>query len=544
MFRVTRFGMLVCALVIPASVFAQGSITGVVRDTSGAVLPGVAVEVSGPVMTEGSRVAFTDGTGQYRFVDLRPGTYRLTFALTGLGGVRRENIEVTGTLTTTVNAEMSVSTLEETVTVTGASPIVDVQSAARQRVIGVDVVDAIPAARAYYAYGALIPGIVSNAQDVGGSLGNQQANNLRIHGSRQVDQRMTIGANGVSLNTVVVGGWGIGGGINMGAIEEVIIDLGANAADLPTGGTRINFIPKEGGNAFSGNIFVSFNNDAMQGSNFSQALKDRGLRSPDSIKKNWDVNPSFGGPIRRNRLWFFFSSRTNRADNYVADMFQNLNANNPDKWVYEPDLSRPAANEHIWTDNQLRLTWQASQRNKIALMYMHNTQCRCTATASATRAPEADQNHRYPLQYQTMAEWTSPLTNRLLLQVSALQRGQRYNSQVVDGLNPLMIHAEEQSTGLHYRARDVYHNSWTANLFYRATLSYITGAHAFKVGFNDGNGVIDAWNFNNQPVSYRLNNGDPEPDHDAGVSVSDQSPTWITTSGSTHRIGGPSTVSR
>ena len=165
----------------------------------------------------------------------------------------------------------------------------------------------------------------------------------------------------------------------------------------------------------------------MQGSNFTQDLKDRGLATPDSIKTNWDINPSFGGPIMQNSLWFFFSSRTNRADNYVADMFENLNANDPSKWTYEPDLTRPAANEHIWTDNQLRLTWQASQKNKIAVHYMHNTQCRCKATITAQPGrPKRTSTIATPYD-QSIAEWTSPMTNRLLLQVSGLYRGQRYN---------------------------------------------------------------------------------------------------------------------
>ena len=162
---------------------------------------------------------------------------------------------------------------------------------------------------------------------------------------------MTIGANGVLFNSLIGSAWGIGGAVNMGAIEEVNVDYGAASAENTTGGVRVNFVPREGGNKFTANVYYTYVNGAMQSSNFTQELKDQGLRTPNDIKTNWDINPSFGGPIRRDRLWFFFSARVNRADNYVADMFHNLNANKPNAWTYEPDLSRPASNDHIWKDN-------------------------------------------------------------------------------------------------------------------------------------------------------------------------------------------------
>ena len=118
-------------VLFPATVFAQGTITGVVRDSSGAVLPGVTVEAASPALIEKSRVVVTDGTGQYRVVDLRPGVYTVTFTLPGFGGVKRDGIELTAGFTATVNAELRVGAIEETLTVTGETPIVDVQSTTR-----------------------------------------------------------------------------------------------------------------------------------------------------------------------------------------------------------------------------------------------------------------------------------------------------------------------------------------------------------------------------------------------------------------------------
>src|SRR5437016_1287204 len=128
----------------PSILYAQGSITGTVKDASGAVLPGVAVEASSPALIEKVRSAVTDGTGQYRIVDLRPGTYAVTFTLTGFSSVKREGIELAGSFVATVNADMKVGSLEETITVSGATPIVDVQSVRRQTILSNETLTTVP----------------------------------------------------------------------------------------------------------------------------------------------------------------------------------------------------------------------------------------------------------------------------------------------------------------------------------------------------------------------------------------------------------------
>jgi hypothetical protein len=148
-------------LVLPALASAQATITGVVRDSSGAVLPGVTVEASSSALIEKVRTAVTDGTGQYRIIDLRPGTYSVIFSLTGFSAVRRDGIELEGQLTASVNAELRVGSLEETITVTGESPIVDVQSVRRQATINNEVINQIPSARAYGSIMQLIPSLTS-----------------------------------------------------------------------------------------------------------------------------------------------------------------------------------------------------------------------------------------------------------------------------------------------------------------------------------------------------------------------------------------------
>jgi hypothetical protein len=180
------------AFVLPAVASAQGTITGVVRDASGGVLPGVSVEAASPALIEKVRTAVTDGSGQYRIVDLRPGSYVVTFTLPGFRTVRREGIELTGNFVASVNGELAVGGLEETITVTGETPIVDVQSASKQQVIDKELADALPSSRTHFSLAALIPAInTNNPQDVGGSNAIQLVF-LTVHGSRSADQRIVM----------------------------------------------------------------------------------------------------------------------------------------------------------------------------------------------------------------------------------------------------------------------------------------------------------------------------------------------------------------
>src|ERR1700704_6361718 len=157
-------------VILPAAGFAQGAITGVVKDASGGILPGVTVEVASPVLIEKVRSVVSDDTGQYRIVNLRPGTYSVTFTLPGFSTVKREGIELTGTFVATVNGDLKVGALEETVTVTGETPIVDVQSAKTQQTVGRDILGAIPTSRNVNGIQALIPGM-NQATDSGNITG-------------------------------------------------------------------------------------------------------------------------------------------------------------------------------------------------------------------------------------------------------------------------------------------------------------------------------------------------------------------------------------
>jgi len=514
MFECRRSWFLAILLaVLPSVASAQATIAGTVRDTSGAVLPGVTVEAASPALIEKVRSVTTDGSGQFQIIDLRPGAYSVTFTLPGFNTVKREGVELTGTATATVNVDMRVGALEETVTVTGEAPTVDTQTATRQTVITSALADAIPSGRQIQNLAVLIPSVTATGgtggrnQDVGGVLGNVVAT-LSVHGSRGNDQRMMF--NGLTLGTLGNAGSSSWGVPNMMAFQEVAIDFAAVSAELATGGVRMNVIPKDGGNTFRGTAFGTFANSSMVGNNLSDRVQALGLSAPDSVVKVWDVNPGVGGPIVRDRVWFYSTIREQGSNAQVAGAFANLNANKPDVWTYAPDTSRPSVTESVWRDAQGRLTLQATPRNKIGMIYDYQTYCGCPFGITAQRSIETATRRRAPSQVQPTFDWSSPVTSRLLLDAVLSYRNERFQNLPPSDLNPNMIMVTEQSNGMVYRAFDNYTNNVYETLNYRVGMNYVTGSHAFKVGFNNGWGKATSETFlATAPVSYRFNNGVP-----------------------------------
>src|SRR5688572_1916846 len=307
----------------PLAAHAQGtaSIAGTVTDASGAVLPGVTVEASSPALIEKVRSVVTDGSGQYRVEQLRGGVYTVTFTLPGFNTARREGIELSGSFAATVDAEMRVGSVEETVTVTGESPIVDIQSSNRQRVINQELLEAIPTGRTPQVAAFMIPGVNLNNVDVGGTnIINTTGGSMSIHGGAVGDTRILI--DGITTANAEGTGWSSNMLPNMGSTQEVAVDYSSASAESISGGLQINMIPKTGGNKFSGSLFATAVNESFQGENNTDALRARGLRTPNSLKQQYDINPGLGGPIRADKLWFYTSARFTRQANYIGGLFQ------------------------------------------------------------------------------------------------------------------------------------------------------------------------------------------------------------------------------
>jgi hypothetical protein len=497
---------------MPSAAFAQASITGVVKDASGAVLPGVTVEASSPALIEKARSVVTDGSGQYRIVTLPPGVYAVTFTLSGFSTVRREGIELRGTFTAAVDADLRVGAVTETVTVTGETPLVDVQSATQQRVLGSEVVDAIPTSRMPSSLVELIPGITVTqgagnwyglgAHDVGGSVGDI-VGIFAIHGGTFQDSRMTI--NGLST------GWGneafeTGYTPNMSAIQETVVDTAASVEN-EVGGVRTNIIPKDGGNVFAGTVFGSFTNEHLTTNNIDDDLRSRGLPHANSVKSNGDFNPGFGGPIRRDKVWFYAAARYLRADNYVAGMYVDTTQDDPNVFAYTPDQSRKAVNSGIWKDGQGRVTWQATRLHKFAFSWTQQTSCKCPSLISATQAGGTENRWGRPQRVIT-GDWTAPVTSRLLVDASILHQINKWGFFPRDSMPSNIIGFIEQSNGMNVKTRGGdYRDATNETLRYRFAVSYVTGTHAFKTGVVNSWAMADYNQYAIQPIRYRLNRG-------------------------------------
>jgi len=494
----------------PALAFAQASVAGVVRDASGAVLPGVTIEVSSPALIEKTRTVVSGADGQYRVIDLRPGVYTVTFTLTGFSTVRREGLELSGSLNTTVDADMRIGAVEETITVAGETPLVDVQSVQRQWVLDKEIIDTLPTGRTTINVAALIPGMTlsttfsGEGQDVGGNTGEVQQT-LSIHGSRGGDMRRMVDGLSMQSQGTSVSAFAA----NSGMIQEVTVDTAAGSAEQSAGGVRMNIIPREGGNMFSGSLFLSGTNENLQSNNIDDDLRALGLVSTSSVKSNWEVNPAFGGPLVRDRLWFFASGRSSSVDNYIANSVANLNAGDRNSFAFAPDTSVRGSRDTLWQNVNARFTWQMDSKNKVSLFIDAQDRCSCIDSRALT-SREASADFRFPWKRLVTATYSAPITSKILLEAGYAHKPEDWGYFTPEGLESFeqFVGITNQATGVFYRGpRPYFINSmrFKAELMddsWRGAMSYVTGAHAFKAGYQAHQGRT-LGNYN-MPVAANL----------------------------------------
>jgi len=485
-----------------ASVSAQqaSGIAGVAKDTSGAVLPGVTVEAASPALIERVRTVVTDGEGRYNVVDLRPGTYVVTFTLPGFNGFRREGIILTAGFSATVNAEMQVGALAETVTVSGASPLVDTQNVRRQTVVSRDLLEALPTStKNQTGLVSLTPGLVGT-NDVGGQfVSNPTAGFHGKAGTKlQVDGMGIMNMNGSGNGSYQM---------NAGTVEEITLQTSGMSAESAADGVIINAIPKEGGNRFSGSVSGMYSSDSMGSDNLNDTLRERGLTTVSKILKIYDSQITAGGPIRKDRLWFFTALREWGSANQDAGVFFNKTQGGP---LYTPDLDRPSF-RYIWYESIAnRLTWQMSQKNKLNVFADVQDICNCGSFSSGRfTAPEAASKYHFRPIGLYQATWNAPLTSRLLVEAGAGAAIAHLEYFGAPGMTEQTISTVEQSTGLVYNARTTYDVDRTDRYSQRASVSYVTGSHAFKGGFQLEEGIRDILMKANSNVNYRFNNQIP-----------------------------------
>ena len=537
-----RLALVGLLLVLPTAAWAQSSIAGVVIDTTGAVLPGVSVEASSPALIEKTRSAVTDGQGRYTLPDLRPGMYTVTFTLDGFTAVRREGIEVQASTNVPINVELRVGTVGETITVSGATPVVDVQEAAQRQVLARDVLDQLPTNRTTATVGSLVPGLRMTAPMVGGM------------NSTIIQQYVRTRGKDARENTSQVEGMDVGwirgtqdrGYDNFAMAQEIAVETNAAGAEVSGGGVKINLIPREGGNTFRSDTFFSGALKSWQSDNLTPELRLAGLPTPTTADYMFDLNPSLGGRIVRDRLWFFASGRLNHADLLPAGASYFVPA--PGNIGGVPGTEQ-GVNE-TYTDNfSFRVTYQINQRNKLTVyrdqFWRYQSHFGGSVLQDWATVPET---YGVGTQYLLPIKYTATLTNKLLLEAGWSHWG--YDNT---------INIPQPGVQKPYGSPEWYANAARRDLVsgyltvaggneccyryiqpadvYQAAVSYVTGSHQLKAGFSHKSGYMQIiTQENNGALEQQYRSGVPNSvsvaahpsdaqskvNHDAGIYVQDR----------------------
>src|SRR4051794_18627246 len=506
MFARIMFGAALLAL-LPAAASAQTSaIAGVVKDTSGAVLPGVTVEASSPALIEKVRSAVTDNSGQYKIGTLRPGVYTVTFTLPGFSVVKRENIELTSDFTATINADLKVGALEETITVSAESPVVDTQSITTRTVMTRDVMDAIPTGRNIQAVGIMIPGPSialggggALSRDVGGS-GNLQQSPLQYRGSGDTVQTI----EGMRLNNLCANGAYSGVYWNDGSFQEFSYVTGADSAEMGQGGMRVNMVPKDGGNSFHGFAFGNYSPSAWASDNCGSSgvgqpcvgknltgdtmfnKTSNFLTNVSQLTKNYDSNIGVGGPIMRDKAWFYGTFRYLGVNKTVVDSFYNLNAQVPGKFTpYVADTSRPGIDDGHIRSIAGRVKFQLSSKDQVSYYHDEQDKVRGHWGISSTVPPEAAAIQATPTSFVSVTKYTRTQSNKLLfdagLAVYDQEYQENYQPDVFAGPVPLYT-INDNATGKIANAWNNPADHFSKLFTEQFAANYITGAHSLRGG--------------------------------------------------------------
>lgn len=515
--------LLIAVVWVPDNASAQSQINGVVRDESGGVLPGVTVEAASPVLIEKVRSAVTDDQGRYAIIDLRPGVYRLTFTLTGFNTVVREGLEVPGGVAVTANSELKVGALEETITVSGQTPLVDVTQATRTQVLTRDLIDALPSTRNIMSVGMMVPGIRLGTPDVGGSRQMEQTN-PRGHGIAAKHTVQHI--DGMSVNSQETSNQQ--SYVNDALSAEVTVSTSAHPAEIQSGGLRTNMIPKDGGNTVSGSIFFGGTDGNWQSNNVSDEMRAQNFTRANGIAHIQNFNGSMGGPIWRDKLWFFISARHISTDEVVGNVPEHIVGPNG-------ELIRSTLDQYI-RDVLARVTWQISPKNKLAVFFERTWKRKGKDFGFGQDPRAGTQRDPNKAHYGVgQGKFTSTITNKILFEAgysSSYQHWTGFNQPEVrqerylanGQINPAWLNnARREANALLTTPRCAYsfgctiwvsngQDQRTADAGFRvvSSMSYVTGSHNFKVGFADSFGPVHVFTDRQADLVQRYQNGRPQ----------------------------------
>jgi carboxypeptidase family protein len=490
-----------------ATAWAQ-AISGVVKDSTGAVLPGVTVEAASQALIEKTRTVVTDSAGQYKVVSLRPGTYSVTYTLQGFTMAERKGIELSGDFTATVDVVLQIGSVTESVQVTTGTPLIDVTAVNAETLISQAILRELPVAPTPLGFAAVTLGasISLAGQDVGGSKGEQWLN-MSFHGGHGSEQRLLL--DNMVFNTFVPAGHTFFAS-PIGAQEFTLTTGEGGAAESQGGGVNINEVPRDGGNAFHGLVDLSGSTSSLQGSNLTPFLQSRGATASSHIQQLWDYGFGVGGSVIRDRLWFFASYR-HWGNKTTSPSLQN----NADVNAYTYKTTGVAAlQNNLYRNENIRLTWQATPRNKFTAQIEAENHVTCNGGSNCFGAPVTSLEatvfaHWVPNEiYQ--GTWTMPVNNKLLIEAGAMW----YHAGVTDPAREWdatdQIQVNDTGIGIIYRAPTNNYRIAQPQGNARWAVSYVTGTHHYKVGGMLLGGYQEYFrNYAPSATSYTFNNGVP-----------------------------------
>ncbi|HEV3198570.1 MAG TPA: TonB-dependent receptor [Bryobacteraceae bacterium] len=499
-------------VLMPPPASAQSTIEGIVRDPSGGVMPGVAVEASSPALIEKSRAVITNGQGRYEIIDLRPGAYSLTFTAPGFKTVRRENIELPADVTFPVYVEMAVGVTTETVKVEASAAVVDVQSTTHTIVHDREFMDQIPSSRTFQQLAGLTPGIRLTTPDVGGS---QQMEQTYVQGHGSAAVATTVMLDGMYANSNYLDGL-IQNYIDDALIQETTYGTSGVSAEVASGGPLINMVPKDGGNEFHGAVFAGHTGQGSiwQASSVPASLISRGLVGAQVIEHIQNFDGSIGGPFIKNKLWFVGSSRYNSTYDSPPGVFYPK----PDG---TPDLSRPGIEEQWIASGTLRLTWNINSKMKFSGTYERNIKHKgheLTGVAFKPLDPSvAAQRRGGTLYYVAQGKWSYIVSPRLLVDAGFTTNIIHYAVVYQPGQEKVPFTPEWYAGASHTDSVLVTRtNAPGVQSFYlpdrrgvSASVSYTNGSHTLKAGVQDGWGKNDRVSSVNADLVQQYQNGVP-----------------------------------
>lgn len=520
--------------VAPAAVAQQSSgISGVVRDSAGLAMPGVTIEAASPALIEKVRSTISDGEGRYNIVDLRPGVYTITFSLPGFSTVKRDGVEIGAGFTATVNIAMQVGALEETITVSGAAPVVDTQTMRRQETLDQRELEQLPSGNiGLQTLAYMTPGFATTQADVGGGRDTWSAQGAYQFYHGKDGTRASF--DGFRNQYFIGAASGVGYISDQGMIAEMQLETSGMGAESGSGSISMNIIPKSGSNLFNATIDGFYSNNAMQGANLSPALNEwaqgnaallnaAGINTAAQVQRIYRIGAQLGGPIMQDKLWFYgavarWGSRVNQPNAFFNTLQGTAGVPGqvspfgyilgPTPTLYYPGQpgtpfqnlapsangATPAASFDWYRNHAGRLTWNVNSKNRVNFFADLQKSCRCTTGPfTGANSIESERGWDWWPSGVVNGTWTAPLTSRLLLEAGGSWQVANWVNFAETGVSRDDRSILELATGYRYGATTLLTApiARTGRSAQRFTLSYVTGAHNFKGGvtleqaFND-----------------------------------------------------------